>query len=258
MRPCSLVLEGWGMNERRLDKGFYSCPPLLERLIQLVNELATGDEEAMEHAAIDAELERRSQIEIKYAYVHYGPTSEEIVDEWDDLQEKLNSEFIEVAKSVIRSRKVIDFLIESESEYLSSNTASRYHNLYDIRDVLHAFADNNAAERPLPSQFETNYPSPVCLTVDQKGLIKPRINGVVKLFADHDVYAENIRRCPVCTKIYWRRTRRSRACSKACSNVQINREYRWTKREAINARRRETYKSKQEQLKARGNANTKS
>ncbi len=240
------------MSQHRSKAGFYWRPDFLDKLIQLVNELPVGEAEVKEREIIAAELERRAEIEVRYAYVLYGPSSQDVVEEWNDLQRRLDLEFFAVAKSVVGSTAVLDFLFGGQDvEYQEWSPTSRYHELYDVREILNQFAEHNEASGIRTDKFETSVASPSFLAIDHSGLIKVRMSGAARLFMDNDVYAENIRRCRVCNKLYWRRTRRSRTCGTNCSNAIINRDHRSANKDRINARRRENYDTKKKLAAAR-------
>lgn len=238
------------------NKGIYSCPVLLQEIIELVNLLPPHSTKEIQDK-LNGEIKRIKMIiegaEEKYADFYMSKA-------YQKLTKRLSISFIEVAFEVIDEEKILLYMFNEDNNHLLQDkwtfAINRYFDLVRTRHIFRTIADefeDLLSDYPeLHSyqllEFATLFGY---LTVTNEGFIKPNFSEIISIFQNENIYYANIRICEVCEKIFWAKREKSKTCSRVCTNILVNRVYRKTNKDRINENRRLTYQSKKELAKGK-------
>lgn len=237
-------------------KGIYSCPKQLQQIIELVNLLPLNTIKYTRDK-LQAEINRIEQIigEKEVVDPNYFESKA-----YDKLCDQLLKEFTKVVIKVIPEPEILQYMFDEEANNLLQDmwffATNRYLELARTQTIFRTIAKEF---EKLENEYTEIYSYELLkysslygyLTVTKAGFIKPNFSEVISIFQNENIYYANIRICEVCEKIFWAKREKSKTCSRVCTNILINREYRKTNKERINENRRLNYQSKKELAKGK-------
>lgn len=231
--------------KEKKSRAQYKCPDGVQELIDLVNLVPFPKN--MMNLNLESEIRTRilkEQTGDSNASVSYRDL---LVEALEDLPE----DFHNYLKGFCYASWLRPIDIKNADRRDAHHLSQAYMSFYQIHNetVHYAFRLKQDREgKLLPNSWEIfpSRASGVILKDDSGNNYLDGLAGVI-----HKIIPDRFRMCEICNKIFWASYKNSFTCSKPCLNALRQRRHRKTNKEAINAKRRETYKSKKEQKDAK-------
>lgn len=222
--------------KQRASRAKYKCPPELEEMINLVNlippDMTLHSLDKLMEKEISLKREESDEPIMGFSDVHFLK---------DVLHEKYPSvellSFIEVMvehtpqefKDYLEEVSYLTYIKEPEPDkYKFHRMARKLKEFCDLRNSLRQIVDRLERDRERTEAKPlrvlgyfidwTMYPVTITTTVERDfdGKLRPA-SGLVRLLGTFD--EDRLRRCAICSRIFWAKRKESKTCSRKCLNA---------------------------------------